>query len=330
MVRFILRRIVYVVPTLVAVSLIAFFIIALPPGDYVDRLAQFQARQGDYMTDEQMAGLRHSLGLDQPLLLQYWRWVTDILFKGNLGYSFQYQVPVSNLVWERMGLTTLLSLASLTFIWVVAIPIGIYSAVKRYSLGDYVFTSLGFIGVAIPNFLLALGTMYFAFAYLGVDVGGLFSPEYVDAPWSWDRVGNLIAHLWIPMIVLGTAGTASVIRIIRANLIDELPKPYVMAARAKGLPEGRLLVKYPVRQALNPFVSGLNDIFVDLVSGSTIVSIVLGLQTTGPLLLNALKNQDMYLAASLILMLSVLAVIGTLFSDLLLGWLDPRIRYQQG
>lgn len=330
MVRFILRRLVYVVPTLAAVSLIAFFVIALPPGDYVDRLAHFQARQGDYMTEAEMASLRHSLGLDQPLLLQYWRWITDILFRGDLGYSFQFQVPVSNLVWDRMGLTTMLSIASMIFIWGAAIPIGIYSAVKRYSLGDYVFTSVGFIGVAIPNFLLALGTMYFAYTVFGQDVGGLFSPDYIDAPWSPGRFLDLLAHMWIPMVVLGTAGTASVIRIIRANLLDELNKPYVTAARSKGMSEGRLLLKYPVRQALNPFVSGLNDIFVDIISGSTIVSIVLGLQTTGPLLLEGLKNQDMYLAASLILMLSVLAVIGTLFSDLLLGWLDPRIRYQQG
>lgn len=330
MARFILRRIVYVIPTLMAVSLIAFLVIALPPGDFVDRMAQVQAQQGDYMSADEMAALRAAYGLDQPLLVQYGYWITSILFRGDLGYSFSWQVPVSQLVWERMGLTTLLSLASMVFIWAFAVPIGIYSAVRRYSLGDYVFTSVGFVGIAIPNFLLALATMYFAFSILGWDVGGLFSPEFVDQPWSSARVANLLEHLWIPMIVLGTAGTASVIRIIRANLIDELPKPYVLAARAKGMPEGRLLMKYPVRHALNPFVSGLNDIFVDLVSGSTIVSIVLGLQTTGPLLLDALRTQDMYLAASLILMLSVLAVLGTLASDLLLGWLDPRIRNAQG
>ncbi|WP_338609545.1 ABC transporter permease [Pelagibacterium nitratireducens] len=330
MLRFVLRRIVYIIPTLIAVSLISFFVIALPPGDFVDRMAIEAASRGDYMTQADIDALREAYGLNQPILMQYWRWITDIITRGDFGYSFSWQMPVSDLIWQRLGLTTILSLASLVFIWIVAIPIGIYSAVRRYSLQDYVFTTLGFFGVAVPNFLLALVLMYVAYAHFGQAVGGLFSPQYIEAPWSIDRVLDLLGHLWIPMVVLGTAGTASVIRTIRANLIDELPKPYVMAARSKGMGETRLLIKYPVRQALNPFVSGMNDIFVDLVSGSTIVSIVLGLQTTGPLLLDALQTQDMHMAASFILMLSVLGVIGTLVSDLLLAWLDPRIRYAQG
>lgn len=330
MFRFFVRRLLYVIPTLIAVSLISFFVIALPPGDFVDRLAQKAAEHGDHMTGAEMTALRHAYGLDQPLLAQYWRWITDILLHGDFGYSFSWQLPVSDLIWQRLGLTTVLSVASLIFIWIVAIPIGIYSAVRRYSLSDYVFTFLGFIGLAVPNFLLALALMYFSYTLFDLDVGGLFSPQYIEAPWSLGRVIDLLQHLWIPMVVLGTAGTASVIRIIRANLIDELSRPYVMAARAKGMPEGRLLLKYPVRHALNPFVSGLNDVFVDLISGSTIVSIVLGLQTTGPLLLNALRTQDMHMAASFILMLSVLAVVGTVVSDVLLAWLDPRIRYRQG
>ncbi len=330
MLRFILRRLIYVFPTLVAVSLISFFVIALPPGDFVDRLIDRAASGGDYMTAAEATALRHTYGLDQPLLIQYWNWISAILTRGDFGYSFSWQMPVSEMIWQRLSLTTILSVASLVFIWIVAIPIGIYSAVRRYSLTDYVSTFLGFAGLAIPNFLLALGLMYVAYASFGQNVGGLFSPEYIEAPWSTGRVLDLLAHIWIPMMVLGTSGTASVIRTIRANLIDELHKPYVTAARSKGMAEGRLLLKYPVRHALNPFVSGMNDIFVDIISGSTIVSVVLGLQTTGPLLLDALRTQDMNMAASFILMLSILAVVGTLVSDLLLAWLDPRIRYQQG
>ncbi|MCA9887889.1 MAG: ABC transporter permease, partial [Anaerolineae bacterium] len=225
-------------------------------------------------------------------------------------------------------LTFTLSLSSMLFIWVVAIPIGIYSAVNQYSPGDYVATFVGFIGLAIPNFLLALVLLYISFKYFGQSVGGLFSPEYIDAPWDLAKIGDLLSHLWIPMVVLGTAGTASLIRTLRANLLDELRRPYVTTARTKGLPEYWLLIKYPLRHALNPFVSSLNDIFVNLVSGATIVSIVLSLQTTGPLLFDALRNEDMYLAGSAIMMLSVLTVIGTLFSDVLLAWLDPRIRFR--
>ena len=328
--NFFVRRLLFVIPTLIAVSFISFLVINLPPGDFVDHLAAQAAQTGDLMTPEEKTALRHTYGLDQPVAVQYVRWVAGIVLHGDFGYSFTWKLPVAELIWQKLGLTALLSIFSLAVIWIIAIPIGIYSAVRRYSFGDYTFTVFGFLGLAIPNFLLALAVMYIVFAYFGQDVGGLFAEAYVDAPWSWDKVVDLAGHIWLPTLVLAASGTASVIRIIRANLIDELHKPYVMAGRAKGLPEFRLLMKYPVRHALNPFVSGLNDILVDIVSGSTIVSIVMGLQTTGPLLLRALRDEDSYMAAGFILMLSVLTVIGTLLSDLLLGWLDPRIRRQWG
>jgi peptide/nickel transport system permease protein len=328
--NFFVRRLLFVIPTLIAVSFISFLVINLPPGDFVDHLAAQAARTGDLMTPDEKTALRHTYGLDQPVPVQYVRWVAGIVLYGDFGYSFTWKLPVAELIWQKLGLTALLSIFSLTVIWIIAIPIGIYSAVRRYSLADYTFTVFGFLGLAVPNFLLALAVMYIVFVYFGQDVGGLFSEAYVDAPWSWDKAVDLAGHIWLPTLVLAASGTASVIRIIRANLIDELHKPYVMAGRAKGLPEFRLLMKYPVRHALNPFVSGLNDILVDIVSGSTIVSIVMGLQTTGPLLLRALRDEDSYMAAGFILMLSVLTVVGTLLSDLLLGWLDPRIRRQWG
>jgi peptide/nickel transport system permease protein len=251
-----------------------------------------------------------------------------VVLHGEFGYSFRWNRPVEELIWQRLSLTFFLSLSTLLFIWAVAIPIGIYSAVRQYSLGDYAVTFLGFIGLATPSFLIALVLLYISFKYFGQSVGGLFSPEYVDAPWSVEKFLDLLGHLWIPMLIMGTAGTASLIRTLRANLLDELRRPYVTTARTKGLPEYWLLIKYPLRHALNPFVSGLNDVFVGLVSGEAIVAIVLSLQTTGPLLLDALRTQDMYLAGSFILILSLLAVIGTLFSDLLLAWIDPRIRFR--
>ena len=328
MLPFIGRRVLMVIPALIGISIVAFVIIALPPGDFVDRLVLEAMKQGDQLTDAEITALRTVYHLDRSLLEQYVRWAGNILLRGDLGTSFQWDMPVADLIGERLGLTALLSTATLLFIWTVAIPVGIYSAVRKYSLGDYVATFFGFIGLAIPNFLLALVLLYVSFRYFGQSVGGLFSPEFVNAPWSLAKVLDLVSHLWIPMIVLGTAGTASVIRIVRANLLDELYAPYYLAARAKGLLPGRALLKYPVRHAMNPFVSGLNEIFVTIVSGETIVAVVLGLQTTGPLLLDALKGQDMFLAATLIMFLSFLAVMGTLFSDIMLAWLDPRIRKQ--
>ena len=314
--------------TVFAITVISFFIIVLPPGDFVDRLVLEANQYGEVFEPHEIEDLRRLYGLDRSAVKQYLIWLGNIVFRGDFGYSFGWDVPVSDLIGQRLGLTTMLSIVTLMFIWIVAIPIGIYSAVRKYSLGDYVATFAGFIGLAIPNFLLALVLLYVSFRYFGQSVGGLFSPEYVNAPWSIDRVLDLLSHLWIPTIVLGTAGTAEVIRKVRANLLDELHRPYVLTARAKGLHETRLLIKYPVRHSLNPFVSDLNDLFVKIISGETIVAVVLGLQTTGPLLLQALKEEDMYLASTLIMFLSILAVLGTLFSDLCLMALDPRIRRQ--
>jgi len=328
MFQFILRRVLYLIPTLIAISLVMFVIIQLPPGDYLTTLVAAMSSQGETVDPAALAGLKERYGLGQPIYVQYWKWISNIVLQGDFGRSFTYNLPVASLLWERLGLTLVLSLCSLLLVWIIAFPVGVYSAVKQYSPGDYIATFLGFIGVATPNFLLALVLMYIAFKYFNQSVGGLFSPEYQDAPWNWDKVLDLIGHLWIPIIIIGAEGTAGLIRIMRANLLDELRKPYVVTARAKGLPEWKLLLKYPVRVALNPFISTVGWILPGLVSGSAIVSIVLSLPTTGPILLRALLSQDMYLAGSFLLMLSVLTVIGTLLSDLLLAWLDPRIRYE--
>jgi len=328
MLAYIVRRVLLMIPTLLIVSVISFAIIQLPPGDYVDSLEASFAAQGGSVDQAQLEAIKERYGLGEPMHIQYYKWMSGILLRGDFGRSFEWKRPVADLIWDRLGLTFLISISTILFTWFVALPVGIYSAVRKYSLGDYVVTFLNFIGLAIPNFLLALVLMYIAYAYFGQSVGGLFSPEYANAPWSWARVADLLAHLWIPVIVLGTAGTAGLIRIMRANLLDELHKPYVTTARAKGLPEWRLLLRYPVRIALNPFISTVGWSLPRLVSGAIIVSVVLSLPTTGPLFLQALKSQDMYLAGSFILMLSTLTVVGTLVSDILLAWLDPRIRYE--
>lgn len=328
MVAYTVRRILMMIPTLIVISMVSFLIIQLPPGNYADALAASLVAQGGDAGQEQLEVLIERYGLDQPVYVQYVQWMKNILLHGDFGQSFVWNRPVSELIWERLGLTFLISLTTILFTWIIAIPAGIYTAVRQYSAGDYVVTFLNFIGLAIPNFLLALVLMYAGYAYFGQSVGGLFSPEYSDAPWSWERVKDLMAHLWVPVIVLGTAGTARLIRIMRANLLDELPKAYVTTARAKGLSEFKLLWKYPVRIALNPFISTVGWTLPRLVSGAIIVSVVLSLPTTGPLFLNALKSQDMYLAGSFVLLLSTLTVVGTLISDLLLAWLDPRIRYR--
>jgi peptide/nickel transport system permease protein len=328
MFQYIVKRVLYMLPTMVAISIVVFIVINLPPGDYVDRLVAKAKYTGEIITASDAYGLREVYGLNDPLPVQYLHWISNIVLHGDFGTSYRWNLPVNTLIWERLGLTFVLSLSSLLFIWAVAIPIGVYSAVRQYSPGDYTFTFFAFLGVAIPDFLIALTLMYIAFKFFGQSVGGLFSPNYVEASWSAAKVLDLLSHLWIPMVVLGVGGTAGLIRTLRANLLDELHRPYVTTARAKGLPELWLLIKYPLRHALNPFVSSLNDVFVNLVSGATIVSVVLSLQTTGPLLLEALQGQDTFLAGSAILQLSVLALFGTLFSDLLLGWLDPRIRFR--
>jgi peptide/nickel transport system permease protein len=329
MFQFIIRRILYMIPTLFLISIVSFIIIQLPPGDYLTSLVATMASTGETVDRAALVALEQRYGLGQPVYVQYWKWISGILLRGDFGQSFEWNQPVSALLWGRLALTFVLSLATLLFTWVVAFPIGIYSAVRQYSLGDYVTTVIGYVGLAIPNFLLALVMMYVSFKYFNQSVGGLFSPEYQDAPWSLAKVIDMLAHLWIPVVIIGTAGTAGLIRIMRANLLDELHKPYVVTARAKGLSEYKLLLKYPVRVALNPFVSTLGWTLPTLVSGAAIISIVLSLPTTGPLLLRALMSQDMYLAGSFILMLSTLTVVGTLISDILLAWLDPRIRYEK-
>ncbi|MBI1294580.1 ABC transporter permease subunit [bacterium] len=329
MLQFIIRRVFYMIPTLFAISIVSFIIIQLPPGDYLTSLVATMAATGETVDRAQLVALEQRYGLGQPVYVQYWKWISGILLRGDFGQSFEWNQPVNSLIWGRLALTFILSLTTLLFTWIVAFPIGIYSAVRQYSAGDYLFTVIGYVGLAIPNFLLALVLMYIAFKYFNQSVGGLFSPEYVDAPWSFGKVMDMFAHLWIPVVIIGTAGTAGLIRIMRANLLDELHKPYVVTARAKGMSERRLLLKYPVRVALNPFVSTVGWTLPVLVSGAAIVSIVLSLPTTGPLLLRALMSQDMYLAGSFIMLLSTLTVIGTLISDILLAWLDPRIRFTQ-
>jgi peptide/nickel transport system permease protein len=327
MIAFMLRRLGYMLVTLVLISILTFAIIQLPPGDYLSSMVAGMTAEGVQVNQAFIEGMRERYGLGEPFYVQYWKWISNIILHGDFGQSFEWNRPVSTLIYERMGLTLVLSISTLLFIWAVAFPIGIYSAIRRNSVGAHLATFVGFIGLAIPNFLIALVFMYVSFRYMGQSVGGLFSPEYENAAWSLAKVGDLISHLWIPVIVLGLAGTASLIRIMRANLIDELNKPYVVTARAMGHPERTVLLKYPVRVALNPFVSTVGWVLPALVSGATITAIVLNLPTSGPMLLRSLLTQDMYLAGSFILLLSTLTVIGTLISDILLAWLDPRIRY---
>jgi peptide/nickel transport system permease protein len=326
--QYVAKRVLYMIPTLFAISIISFIIIQLPPGDYLDSLVAGLASQGEDIDPAALRALEERYGLGQPIHVQYGKWMWGIITRGDFGQSFSWNKPVSELIWDRLLLSVVISLASLVFVWAVAFPIGIYSAVKQYSFGDYIATFVGFIGLATPNFLLALILMYVAFKYYNQSVGGLFSPEYIDASWSWGRFQDLLSHLWIPVVIIGTAGTAGLIRVMRANLLDELKKPYVVTARAKGMPEWRILFKYPVRMALNPFISTVGWVLPALVSGEAIVAIVLSLPTTGPIMIRALLSQDMYLAGSFLMLLSTLTVIGTLVSDLLLAWLDPRIRYE--
>lgn len=327
MIAFILRRAFLAIPTLAFISFIAFVIIQLPPGDYITAYAAELRHQGEYITEAQEAAMRAQYGLNDPILVQYWRWITDIIFHGDFGYSLQWNAPVSSLIWDRLAITLAISTLSLVFTWIIAIPVGVYSATRQYSVLDYVFTVFGFLGKGIPDFLLALILLWVSFVYLNLDVGGLFSAQYQGAPWSLGKVIDLLQHLWIPLVVLATGGAAGLIRVMRANMLDELGKPYVETAYAQGLSESRVVWGYPVRVALNPFISTVGWALPALFSGDIITAVVLNLPTTGPLLLQALKMQDMYLAGSFILVLSVFTVIGTLISDILLAWFDPRIRY---
>jgi peptide/nickel transport system permease protein len=316
------KRVLWVIPTLLAISIITFAIIQLPPGDYLTSYIAALQETGETVDEAQVAALRKQYSLDQPAYVQYFRWMEGMIFRGDLGMSFEENRPVATLIGERLLLTVVISIATLIFTWAIAIPIGIYSAVKQYSAGDYVFTFLGFIGLATPGFLLALIFMYVGYTVFGVSAGGLFSPEFQSAAWSLAKVWDLLKHLWIPVVIVGLEGTAGL-------MLDELRKQYVLTARAKGVGRLRLLLKYPVRVAINPIVSTIGWLLPAIVSGATITSVVLGLPTTGPRLLQALMNQDMFLAGSMVMMLSFLTVIGTLISDLLLLWLDPRIRYEK-
>ena len=322
---FILRRLLLLVPTLFMISLISFVIIELPPGDYMTSYIANRMALGDAVRQDEIDALIKQYGLDQPAPVRYAKWLGNVL-QGNFGFSFEWELPVSDLIWDRLGLTVVVAFSALMFSWVIGLVVGVLSAVYQYSIGDYIFTALSFIGLGTPNFLLALIMMWVAFRYFDFNISGLFSQEFTDAPWSIAKFGDMLKHLWAPAVIVGTAGSAGLVRTMRANLLDELSKPYVETGRAKGLPELRLVLKYPTRVALNPFVSTMGWALPQLVSGSIIVSVVLSLPTTGPLLLRSLLTQDMYLASSFLLMLSTLTIVGTLVSDILLALLDPRIR----
>jgi peptide/nickel transport system permease protein len=329
MLRYFAKRMIYMVFTVFVISIVSFAVIQLPPGDYVTSLVSEMMSQGVDEIDPQIVEqLREQYGLNDPIYIQYFKWIRNIILRGDFGYSFTLKEDAGTIIAERLPMTMTVTLLSALFVWVVALPVGVYSAVKKYTIGDYIVTFVGFIGLALPNFLFALVLLYLAYRLGGVSLIGLYSQEYADAPWSWGKFIDLLNHLWIPVVIIGTAGTAGLIRTMRANLLDELNRPYVDTARAKGLSEWRLLWKYPVRYALNPFVSTIGWMLPALVAGEVIVSIVLNLPTSGPVLLSALMSQDMYVASGFILVLSVLTVVGTLISDLLLAWLDPRIRYE--
>jgi peptide/nickel transport system permease protein len=325
MLRYVLRRILAMIPTLLVISVLVFVIIQLPPGDYLEsHIAELQS-QGEAVDEQKIQFLREQYGLDKPLAEQYWYWLIGML-QGDFGYSFEYDLPVTEVVGDRLFLTVIIAMATILFTWMIAFPIGIYSATHQYSWGDYGLSTLGFLGLATPNFLLALVMLYLANVYFGTSIGGLMDAEYIGEPWSLDKLVSILEHLWIPVIVIGTSGTAGMIRRLRANLLDELQKQYVTTGRAKGLPPGKLLRKYPLRIALNFFVADVGSLLPTVISGAEIVAVVMSLPTTGPLLLSALQSQDMYLAGSFLMFLALLTVVGVLISDIALAFLDPRIR----
>lgn len=327
MFQFIVRRLLIAFVTVFAISILSFVIIQLPPGDFLTSYIANLAAQGDSLDQEQVAKLRETYGLDQPMYVQYAKWMSGVV-QGDFGRSLEWGVPVADIIWGRLGMSILVGASSILFVWTIAIPIGVYSATNQYSVLDYVATFFGFLGLAIPNFMLALVLMWIAFSTFNMDVGGLFSPEFKDAPWSFEKLIDLIKHIWLPMIIVGTSGTAGLIRTMRANMLDEINRPYVETARAKGLSERRLIWKYPVRVALNPFVSTVGYALPSLIGAEIIVAVVLNLPTIGPILLRSLLSQDMFLAGAIVLLLSTLTVIGTLLSDILLAVLDPRIRLE--
>jgi peptide/nickel transport system permease protein len=327
MIAYTVRRLLLAVVTIWAISVLSFVIIQLPPGDFVDAYIARLSASGSMVSAAEAESLRKLYGLDRPIYVQYGKWVSRVA-TGDFGESMEWMRPVTEVIGDRLWMTMVVSVAAIILTWGIALPIGIYSAVRQYSAGDYFFTCLGFIGLAVPNFLLALIMMYLSFKLFDANIGGLFTAENELAPWSLPKLWDLLKHLPLPALILAVAGTAQLIRIMRANLLDELRKPYVVTARAKGLTEMRVILKYPVRAALNPFASSLAYLFPYVVSGSIIVSLVLSLPTVGPLLLTSLLAQDMFLAGTIILMLGVMTVIGTFVSDLVLMWIDPRIRFQ--
>ncbi|HVH32435.1 MAG TPA: ABC transporter permease [bacterium] len=327
MLAYLSRRLVLAVLTVGAISVLSFVIIRLPPGDYISSYIASVSMSGGFVSEQEVQALRREYGLDKPVYIQYLRWM-GMVVQGRFGISLEYRRPVSEVIGDRLWLTMVVAIAAVLLTWALAVPIGIYSAVRQYSVGDYLATFVGFIGLAVPSFMLALVLMYLGFKYFNANVGGLFSGEFDLAPWSLAKVWDLAKHLPLPTLILALAGTAQLIRIMRANLLDELSKPYVVTARARGLSERRVILKYPVRVALNPFASTIGYLLPYVVSGSIIVSLVLGLPTVGPLLLRALVAQDMFLAGTIVLLLGVLTVVGTFLSDLLLLWIDPRIRLE--
>jgi peptide/nickel transport system permease protein len=329
MFRYFVQRLLVMIPTLIVISIAIFVIIQAPPGDWIETyIAQLRA-QGEAVDPAKIEFLRREYGLDLPFYMQYLKWAGGLL-QGNLGFSFEHSMPVSEVVGDRLWLTVVVSIASILFVWVVSFPIAVYSAVRQYSIGDYLFTFLGYIGLATPSFLFALILLYLAKEYFDISIGGLMDPQYMGAAWSWDKFQSILAHLWIPVLVIGLPGTAGMIRRLRANLLDELNKQYVTTGRAKGLPPGRLLVKYPLRISLNPFIADIGSLLPELISGSVIVSVVMSLPLTGPMLLQALRSQDMYLAGSFLMFMAFLTVVGVFISDIMLALLDPRIRLGAG
>jgi peptide/nickel transport system permease protein len=327
MLGYLIRRLILAVLTCWAVSVLSFVVIQLPPGDYITSYIAEMSASGSAVSAEEAEALRHQYGLDRPLYIQYIRWMQMVL-RGNYGMALEYGRPVADVIGDRIWLTMVVSVAAIILSWILALPIGIYSAVRQYSIGDYIATFVGFIGLAVPGFMLALILMYLGFRFFNANIGGLFSDQFAEASWSLGKLWDLTKHLPLPAVILGLAGTAQLIRIMRANLLDELGKPYVVTARARGLSETRLVLKYPVRVALNPFASTIGYLLPYVVSGSIIVSLVLSLPTVGPLLLKALIAQDMFLAGTIVLLLGIMTVIGTFLSDLLLLWIDPRIRLE--
>jgi peptide/nickel transport system permease protein len=325
MAAYLARRLLLALVTIWAISIVTFVIIQLPPGDFVDAYIANLSASGSMVSAQEAEALRQLYGLDQPIWVQYLKWAGRVV-RGDFGMSMEWGRPVTEVLGDRLWLTVAISLLAILVTWGLALPIGIYSAVRQYSIADYIFTFFGFVGIAVPSFLLALIIMYFGFTLFGANIGGLFSKEFELAPWSWAKLLDMLGHLPIPILILALAGTAQLIRVMRANLLDELGKPYVVTARARGLPEHRVILKYPVRAALNPFASTIGYLFPFVVSGSIVISLVMSLPTVGPLLLRALVAQDMFLAGTIILLLGVLTVVGTLISDFVLMWIDPRVR----